>query len=84
MTDWTKTANALNGPNPDINEPLSSNEAMAQALMGKVQPVAQRAYDAFTLPGDVMQGKVDPLSNEATPRSMDMLRFILGPTTVFR
>jgi hypothetical protein len=49
-------------------------------MLGQTWParLAQSAYGAFTLPGDVYQGKVNPLSDEAIGRSADLAGFVTG------
>ena len=63
MPDPNETAQALfNGlpPNPDINEALAPNDAIAKALMEYGQRQAQGVANLAMTPGDVAQGKISP------------------------
>lgn len=50
--------------------------------LGQTWParIAQSAYGAATLPGDVYAGRIDPMSDESIGRSADLAGLIMGGT----
>lgn len=51
---------------------------VGNVITGLASGLAQSAYSAVTLPGDVYAGKVDPTSEEGIQRSADLAGFMVG------
>ena len=65
----------------DNTQPFTPRLLAAMGAVGgdKIKGLATNVWDAVTLPSDVLTGKIDPESNEAVRRSVDLAGLVTLP-----
>lgn len=85
MTHWSGQAGApsqgLRGIAGDPSYSMAARVAAAVpvAISDKIGGLAQSAWGAATLPGDVAQGKIDPMSQQGIARATDLAGLLAAP-----